>query len=85
VLKRMMLLATVVVVVLSAAATALAASDGDSTNGTLGRGELGKNKDFSGLVDIGGGARCIWSATVVGLPLSCSYPALEARTTTGPM
>src|SRR5215212_10627193 len=58
----MMLLATVVVVVLSsAAATTLAASpsDGDSANnGTLlSRGDLGKNKDFSGLVDIGGGRK----------------------------
>ena len=54
----MLLLAAIVAVVLSsAAATALAASDGDSANnGTLlGRGELGKNKDFSGLVGIGGG------------------------------
>jgi pimeloyl-ACP methyl ester carboxylesterase len=57
--KKMMLLllAAIVAVVLSAAATGLAASpsDGDSAKGTLGRGELGKNKDFSGLVDIGGG------------------------------
>src|SRR5215208_287927 len=57
----MMLLAVIVAVVLSsAAATALASSpsDGDSANdGTLGRGELGKNKDFSGLVDIGGGRK----------------------------
>ena len=61
-LKKMMLLATVVAVVLSsAAATALASSpsDGDSANnGTLlGRGDLGKNKDFAGLVDIGGGRK----------------------------
>jgi pimeloyl-ACP methyl ester carboxylesterase len=60
--KKMMLLATVVVVVLSsAAATALAASpsDGDSANNgaLLGRGELGKNKDFAGLVGIGGGRK----------------------------
>jgi pimeloyl-ACP methyl ester carboxylesterase len=63
VLKKMMLLATVAAVVLSsAAATALASSPsakGDSANnGTLlGRGDLGKNKDFAGLVDIGGGRK----------------------------
>jgi pimeloyl-ACP methyl ester carboxylesterase len=59
--KRMMvLMASVVVVVLSAAAMALASSPGDgkaSTKGSLGKNELGKNKDFAGLVDIGGGRK----------------------------
>src|SRR5829696_5980488 len=81
----MTLLATVAAVLLSAAATALAASDGDSANGTLGRGELGKNKGFSRLVDIGGGARCIWSAGAKGLQSSYSYQAFEVHMMTGPM
>ena len=55
--RKMTLLAAVVAVVLSVAATGLAAStsDSDSAKGTLGRGEIGKNKNFSDLVDIGGG------------------------------
>src|SRR5215217_6828674 len=70
----MMLLATVVVVVLSsAAATALASSpsaNGDSANnGTLlSRGELGKNKDFAGLVDIGGGRQMYMECQGKGRP-----------------
>jgi pimeloyl-ACP methyl ester carboxylesterase len=56
-LRKTMLLATVVALVLIAAATALASSPSDSNDpakGTLGKNELGKNKDFAGLVDIGG-------------------------------
>jgi pimeloyl-ACP methyl ester carboxylesterase len=57
--RKTILLATVVAVVLVAAATALAASPGDgkdpATMGTLAKNELGKNKDFAGLVDIGAG------------------------------
>src|SRR5918995_3204405 len=84
----LLLAASVAVVLSSAAATGLAASPSDNNsanNGTLGKGDLGKNKDFSGLVDVGGGARCTWSATAQALPRSCSYPALEAHSTTGPM
>ena len=64
------MLAIVVAVVLCATATALAASpsDGDSANGTLGRGELGKNKDFSGLVDIGGGRKMYMECHGSGAP-----------------
>jgi pimeloyl-ACP methyl ester carboxylesterase len=57
----MMLLAAIVAVVLAAAAPALAGSGSpnNSAKGTLGKGDSGKgssghNKDFSGLVDIGG-------------------------------
>jgi pimeloyl-ACP methyl ester carboxylesterase len=57
----MMLLAAIVAVVLAAAAPALAGggSPNDSAKGTLGKGDSGKgssghNKDFAGLVDIGG-------------------------------
>src|SRR5215217_191523 len=68
----MMLLAVIVAVVLSsAAATALASSPSDNNsanNGTLGRGELGKNKDFSGLVDIGGGRKMYMECHGSGAP-----------------
>ena len=67
-----MLLATVVAVVLGAAATALAASPGDgkdsATMGTLAMNELGKNKDFSGLVDIGGGREVYMECRGKGRP-----------------
>ncbi len=56
--KLMVLLATVMVVVLGAAATALAASpshnNDSATKGNPGKGNSGHNKDFKGLVDIGG-------------------------------
>jgi pimeloyl-ACP methyl ester carboxylesterase len=52
----MLLLAAIVVaVVLSAAATALAASPSHNNNSA--EGNSGKNKDFAGLVDIGGGRK----------------------------
>jgi hypothetical protein len=55
--KKMMLLVATAVV-LSAAATALAASpsaSNHSAKGTVDKGNSAKNKDFAGLVDIGGG------------------------------
>jgi pimeloyl-ACP methyl ester carboxylesterase len=71
----LLLLAAIVAVVLSAAATALAASPsakgsakGDSANGILGRGELGKNKDFAGLVEIGGGRKMYMECHGKGSP-----------------
>ena len=70
-LRKTMFLATVVAVVLSAAATALAASPGDdkdSSKGTLGKNELGKNKDFAGLVDIGGGRKMYMECRGKGSP-----------------
>ena len=66
--KMMLLLATVVAVVLGAAATELAASPSDSAKGTLGKSELGKNKDFSGLVDIGGGRKMYMECRGKGSP-----------------
>ena len=85
--KKMMLLTVIVAVLLGAAATGLAASpsESDPAKGTLGKGELGKNKDFSGLVGIGGGRKMYMECRGEGLPRSCSYPALEAHTMTGPM
>jgi pimeloyl-ACP methyl ester carboxylesterase len=71
-LRKTMLLATVVAMVLGAAATALAASPGDGkdspTKGTLGKSELGKNKEFSGLVDIGGGRKIYMTCQGSGSP-----------------
>jgi pimeloyl-ACP methyl ester carboxylesterase len=71
-LRKTMLLATVVAVVLSAAATALASSPGDgkdsATMGTLAKNELGKNKDFAGLVDIGGGRQVYMECRGKGRP-----------------
>jgi pimeloyl-ACP methyl ester carboxylesterase len=62
VLRKVMLLAAIVALVLSAAAVAFAASQspddsakGASGKGGSGKGSSGHNKDFSGLVDIGGG------------------------------
>ncbi len=70
-LRKTMLLATVVAVVLGAAATALASSPGegkDPAKGTLGKDELGKNKDFSGLIDIGGGREMYMECRGKGRP-----------------
>ena len=71
--KRIMvlLLATGVAVVLGGAATALAASPSasDSAKGTLRNGDFGKtNKDFSGLVDIGGGRKMYMECQGKGSP-----------------
>jgi pimeloyl-ACP methyl ester carboxylesterase len=71
-LRKTMLLATVVAVVLGAAATALASSPGNgndsATRGTLAKNELGKNKEFSGLVDIGGGRKMYMECRGKGSP-----------------
>src|SRR5215217_8145372 len=71
-IRKTMLLATVVAVVLGAAATALASSPGNgndsATRGTLAKNELGKNKEFSGLVDIGGGRKMYMECSGKGSP-----------------
>ena len=67
----MVLLATVMVVVLGAAATALAASpshNNDSAKGNPGKGNSGHNKDFAGLVDIGGGRQMYMECRGKGRP-----------------
>ena len=65
--KMMVLLATVVAVVLSAAATALAVSP--SHNNDSAKGNSAKtNKDFSGLVDIGGGRQMYMECRGKGRP-----------------
>jgi pimeloyl-ACP methyl ester carboxylesterase len=65
VLRKMMLLAAIVAVVLSAAATALASSR--SANNPA-KGSFGKNKDFAGLVDIGGGRKMYMECHGKGSP-----------------
>ena len=81
----MVLLASVVVVVLGAAATALAASPSASnhsaTNG-LGKGELGKNKDLAGLVDIGGGRKMYMECRGKGRPTVVFVSGAGDRTET---
>jgi pimeloyl-ACP methyl ester carboxylesterase len=66
----MLLLAAIAAVVLAAAAPALAASRSphDSAKGTFGKGNSGKNKDFSGLVDIGGGRKMYMECYGKGSP-----------------
>src|SRR5215218_4797534 len=59
-------LATVVVVVLGGAATALAASPSASNSAT--KGNTAKNKDFAGLVDIGGGRQMYMECQGKGRP-----------------
>jgi len=72
--KKMMLLvlvaAIVAVVLSSAAATALAASrsPNGSGKGTLGKGDSGKNKDFAGLVDVGGVRKMYMECRAKGSP-----------------
>jgi pimeloyl-ACP methyl ester carboxylesterase len=61
----MMLLATIAAVILSAAATALAASP--SANDSA-KGNSAKNKDFAGLVDIGGGRKMYMECHGKGSP-----------------
>jgi pimeloyl-ACP methyl ester carboxylesterase len=61
----MMLLATIAAVMLSAAATALAASP--SANDSA-KGNSAKNKDFAGLVDIGGGRKIYMECQGKGSP-----------------
>jgi pimeloyl-ACP methyl ester carboxylesterase len=65
-----MLLAAIVAVVLTAAALTLACSQSgnNSGKGTLGKGTLGNNKDFGGLVDIGGDRKMYMECQGKGSP-----------------
>jgi pimeloyl-ACP methyl ester carboxylesterase len=66
--KMMLLVASVVVVVLGAAATALAASP-NASNHSATKGTSAKtNKDFAGLVDIGGGRQMYMECRGKGRP-----------------
>jgi pimeloyl-ACP methyl ester carboxylesterase len=65
--KMMLLVASAVVVVLGAAATALAASPSASDHSA--KGDSAKtNKDFAGLVDIGGGRKMYMECRGTGYP-----------------
>lgn len=65
--KMMLLVASAVVVVLGAAATALAASQSASDHSA--KGDSAKtNKDFAGLVDIGGGRKMYMECRGTGYP-----------------
>jgi len=64
--KMMMVLATTMAVVLGAAATALAASPSASNHSA--KGNSGNNKDFAGLVDIGGGRKMYMECHGTGYP-----------------
>jgi pimeloyl-ACP methyl ester carboxylesterase len=65
-----MLLAAVVALVLAAAATALAGSQSgnDSGKGNPGKGNASNQKDFAGLVDIGGGRKIYMECHGKGSP-----------------
>jgi pimeloyl-ACP methyl ester carboxylesterase len=64
--KMMLLVASAVVVVLGGAATALAASPSASDHSA--KGDSAKNKDFAGLVDIGGGRKMYMECRGTGYP-----------------
>jgi pimeloyl-ACP methyl ester carboxylesterase len=78
--KMMLLLATVVVVVLGGAATALAASPSASNSAT--KGNTAKNKDFAGLVDIGGGRQMYMECQGKGRPTVVFVSGAGDRTET---
>jgi pimeloyl-ACP methyl ester carboxylesterase len=65
-----MLLAAIVALVLAAAVPALASSrsPNDSAKGNPGKGNSGHNKDFAGLVDIGGGRQMYMECQGKGRP-----------------
>ena len=84
--KLMVLLATVMVMVLGAAATALAASpshnNDSATKGNPGKGNSGHNKDFAGLVDIGGGRQMYMECQGKGRPTVVFVSGVRDRTET---
>ena len=68
--RKVMLLAAIVALVLAAAVPALASSrsPNDSAKGNPGKGNSGHNKDFAGLVDIGGGREMYMECQGKGRP-----------------
>jgi len=79
--KMMLLVASVVVVVLGAAATALAASP--SASNELAKSNSDKNnKDFAGLVDIGGGRQMYMECRGKGYPTVVFVSGKKDRTET---
>ena len=65
-MKKMVLLVSIVAVVLTAAATALAASP--NAKGYVKGNSAKNNKDFAGLVDIGGGRHLYMECRGKGSP-----------------
>jgi pimeloyl-ACP methyl ester carboxylesterase len=81
--KRMMvLLASVVVVVLTATATALAASPSASNHPATKGNSAKNNKDFAGLVDIGGGRKMYMECRGKGHPTVVFVSGYGDRTET---
>jgi pimeloyl-ACP methyl ester carboxylesterase len=68
--RKVILLAAIVALVLAAAVPALASSrsPNDSAKGNPGKGNSGHNKDFKGLVDIGGGRKIYMECQGKGRP-----------------
>jgi pimeloyl-ACP methyl ester carboxylesterase len=68
--RKVILLAAIVALVLAAAVPALASSrsPNDSAKGNPGKGNSGHNKDFKGLVDIGGGRKMYMECQGKGRP-----------------
>ena len=82
-----LLLASIVAVVLSAAATALAASpshnnDSATKGNPATKGNSAKNKDFAGLVDIGGGRQMYMECRGKGRPTVVFVSGFPERTET---
>jgi pimeloyl-ACP methyl ester carboxylesterase len=89
VLRKVMLLAAIVAVVLAAAVPALAGSEStnDSAEGALGKddsvkGRSNQNKDFAGLVDIGGGRKIYMECQGKGSPTVVFVAGAGDRTET---
>jgi pimeloyl-ACP methyl ester carboxylesterase len=85
--KMVLLLASIVAVVLSAAATALAASpshnnDSATKGNPATKGNSAKNKDFAGLVDIGGGRQMYMECRGKGRPTVVFVSGFPERTET---
>ena len=78
----MVLLASVVVVVLGAAATALAASPSASNHSATKGNSAKTNKDFAGLVDIGGGRKMYMECRGKGRPTVVFVSGKKDRTET---
>ena len=76
----MVLLASVVVVVLGAAATALAASPSASNHSATKGNSANTNKDFAGLVDIGGGRKMYMECRGKGRPTVVFVSGVRDRT-----
>ena len=82
--RKVILLAAIVALVLAAAVPALASSrsPNDSAKGNPGKGNSGHNKDFKGLVDIGGGRQIYMECQGKGRPTVVFVSGVRDRTET---